>query len=120
MTMPMHSVSDDGAEEEQRVGADPFGDERGNARARQPAERRAAADEPEEPLGLSRIVDGVGQRPELADQQNGEDQTEDVERDRHPLLTGLKQGTRTPTGDDDRPLGMTGMTQRAGIQRRRL
>ena len=42
------------------------------------------------------IVDGVGQRPELADQQNGEDQAKNVERDRHPLLTGLKQGRNQP------------------------
>ena len=51
----------------------------------------AAADEAEEPLGLPRIVDGVGQRPELADEQDGEDEAEQVERRRHPLLAGLKQ-----------------------------
>ena len=44
----------------------------------------AAADEPEQPLGLARVVDVVGQRPELADEQDAEDQAEEVEGDRRP------------------------------------
>ena len=38
-----------------------------------PPRLRAAADEPEQPLGLARIVDDVGERPELADEQDAED-----------------------------------------------
>ena len=45
-----------------------------------PPSDRAAADEPEQPLGLPRIVDDVGERPELADEQDAEDQAPDVER----------------------------------------
>ncbi len=55
------------------------------------AERSASADEPEQPLGLARVVDDVGKRPELTDQQDTEDQPGDVERDRHPRRVGLKQ-----------------------------
>ena len=43
-------------------------------RARDAAERRAAADEPEQALGLPRVVHDVGERPELADEQDAEDQ----------------------------------------------
>ncbi len=55
-------------------------------RAHRAAEARATADEAEQPLGLPRIVDVVGQRPELADQQHRQDQPDDVERDRDPVL----------------------------------
>ena len=52
--------------------------ERREAGAHGAAEAGAAADEAEQPLGLARIVDVVGERPELADEQ-AEDQAEDVE-----------------------------------------
>ena len=44
--------------------------ERDDRRTRRAAEAGAAADEAEDALGLARIVDVVGQRPELADQQD--------------------------------------------------
>ena len=48
------------------------------------AERRAAADEPEQPFRLARVVDDVGKRPELADEEHAQDLSGDVERDRYP------------------------------------
>ena len=50
--------------------ADRLDQERGQRRAGRAAEAGAAADEAEQPLGLPRIVDVVGERPELADQQD--------------------------------------------------
>ena len=47
----------------------------------------ACADEAEQPLGLTGVVDVVRQRPELADQENAEDLPEQVEADGHPLGT---------------------------------
>src|SRR2546430_4343796 len=38
--------------------------------------------ETEQPLRLARVVHVVGERPELADEQDAEDQAHDVERDR--------------------------------------
>ncbi len=55
------------------------------------AQAGAAADEAEQPLGLTRVVDVVGQRPELADQQDAEDQAEHVEGDRHPVRAALEK-----------------------------
>ena len=51
------------------------------------AERRAAADEAEQPLRLPRVVDDVGERPELADQQDARGQSGDVERHRDPVAS---------------------------------
>ena len=45
----------------------------------------AAADEAEQPLGLARVVDAVGERPELADEQGAEKEAPQIERHRHPL-----------------------------------
>ena len=60
-------------------------------RAGDAAERRAAADEPEQPLRLPRVVDEVGDRPELADEQDAEDQPGQVERRPRPTSPGLEQ-----------------------------
>ena len=105
---PEHEHHDDDAErercrahEQEGVRTERLGDERGNARARHPAQHGAAADEPEQPLGLTRIVDGIGQRPELADQQDREDQSEQVERRCHPFLPGLEQEPEHHEDDDD-------------------
>ena len=48
------------------------------------AETGAAADEAEQTLRLARVEDVVRQRPELADQENAQDQAEEVEGDRDP------------------------------------
>ena len=69
---------------------------RGDGRAGGAAQAGAAADEPEQPLGLPRVVDVVGQRPELADEQDAEDQAEEVEPDRDPLGSDL--GEEHPEG----------------------
>ena len=58
------------APQQQRVGADGLDDEGGQARAGHAAEHDAAADEPEQPLGLPGIVDAVGEGPELADDKD--------------------------------------------------
>ena len=73
------------APQQQGVGADRLDDRGGQERARHAAEHHASADEPKQPLRLSRIVDAVGQRPELADQQDAEERAPDIERDRHPV-----------------------------------
>ena len=64
------------ADQQQVVGADLLDGERRERRAHRAAEAGAAADEAEQPLRLPRVVDVVGERPELADQQNAEDQAE--------------------------------------------
>jgi len=56
-----------------------------------PPKARSAPDEPEQPLGLARIVDVVGQGPELADEQDADDQPEQVESHRDPCLICLEQ-----------------------------
>ena len=72
-----------GADQQQICGSETLGVgcERG---PRYAAERRAAADEPEQPLRLARVVDEVGDRPELADQQHAHQVREHVERGRRP------------------------------------
>ena len=102
--MPMQTARNDRAEQHEGVGAERLGDERGDAGAREPAERGPAADEAEDALGLPRVVDGVGQRPELTDQENREDQAEQVERNRHPFLAGLEQDPEQDQDPDERAL----------------
>ena len=79
------------ADEEQVRGADLGGGEGQNRRSDDAAEAGAAADEAEEPLGLARVVDLVGERPELADEQNAHDQPEQVEAGGHHPGSGLEQ-----------------------------
>ncbi len=76
---------DRGADQQHLLGAERFDQKRREARAGRAAEAGAAADEAEDALGLPRIVDVVGQRPELADQEEAEDQRQHVEGDRHPV-----------------------------------
>ena len=69
----------------------------GDRRAGGTAQAGAAADQPEQALGLPGVVDVVGQGPELADQQDAEDQPVEVEAHRHPL--GAEPGEQHPEGD---------------------
>ena len=79
--------------------------ERGQPCAHRAAEAGAAADEPEDALGLARIVDVVGERPELADQQDRQDLHDDVERDRDPVLADEReQAPEQEQHDDDADL----------------
>ena len=92
------------APEQQRVGADRLDDERGEARAGHAAEHDAAPDEPEEPLCLPRIVDAVGERPELADDKDPEQIAPDEEADRHPIGPGRPGPEQRPEREhDERP-----------------
>ena len=85
-----------GADQQQVVAADLVDDERGEAGADRAAQAGAAADEAEHTLGLARVVDVVGQRPELADEQDAEDLAEQVERRRNriPSRSGAAPRTR--------------------------
>ncbi len=74
-----------GAHEDHRARSDRLHEERGQAGAGGAAEAGAAADEAEDALGLARIVDVVGQRPELADQQDRQDLHHHEEGHRHPV-----------------------------------
>ena len=85
-------------------------------RAHRAPEAGAAADEAEQPLGLARVVDIVGERPELADQQDTEDQPEEVERHRHPARAGLEQEPEDHQDHAAQPC-VTGMTDRRGKPR---
>ncbi len=49
------------------------------------------SDESEQPLGLTRVVNEVGERPELADEQDGVDLAEQVEADVNPQLPRREQ-----------------------------
>ena len=84
-----------------------------------PARRPGCAPPPieaEQPLGLARVVDVVGQRPELADQQDAEDQAEQVERRPRPTRSsGLAEEhpERRPAATT-MPGCVTGIIQRRG------
>ena len=54
---------------------------------------------PNMPLRLPRVVDVVGERPELADEQDAEDQPEEVERHRDPVA---RRPEEEPEGDQQR------------------
>ena len=84
--------------QEELLQADRLDDGRGDGGADGAAEAGAAADEAEEPLRLPRVEDVVRQRPELADQQDAEDQAEEVEADRRPDRAGSEQ---RPERDED-------------------
>jgi hypothetical protein len=66
----------------------------------------ASADETEDTFRLSRVVDLVRQRPELADEENSEEEpAEEKERRRDPDLSGLEQEPERHQKADDRHLG---------------
>jgi hypothetical protein len=66
-----------------------------------PPRTRAAADEAEDTLGLAGVVDVVGERPELADEQNAEDLTEQIQPRRCRFRAGLEQRPEDDLQDDD-------------------
>ncbi len=68
----------DRADQEHGVRADPLDKRRSHRRAGETAQAGARADEPEDPLRLARVVDVVGQRPELTDEQNADDRAVQV------------------------------------------
>jgi len=77
-----------------REEADLFDHERRDRGAERTTQTGAATDEPEGPFRLPRVVEIVGERPELADEEDPENQAEHVERDRDPYRTGLEQQPR--------------------------
>ena len=82
---------DAGADQQHRLRAEGLDQAGRDGRSGGAAQARAAADQPEQALGLARVVDVVGERPELADEQNAEDQSEQVETDRHPFGADLRE-----------------------------
>ena len=68
------------------------------------AQTGAGTDEAEQPLGLPGVVDLVGQRPELADEEEAEDLTEQVERHGDPLGSCSQQEREDDQEHDDRRL----------------
>ena len=89
---PMHRISSVAAlQSSSALVPTVFDDQRGQPRPGHAAEHHAAADEPEQALGLARIVDAVGERPELADEQDAEQRAPDVEGDRDPGRAGPEQ-----------------------------
>ncbi len=79
------------APEQHRIRADGVHDERRQCRAGHATQRDATAHEPEQSLGLPRIVDAVCERPELTDEQDADDGAPNVERDRDPALLRPEQ-----------------------------
>ena len=100
------------ARQQQVDGADRRGGDRERA-AGDAAERRAAADEAEQPLGLPRVVDEVGERPELADEEHAEDLPGEIERDRHPRCR-LWKSTQNTSSMPPMPTCVIGSAQRRG------
>ena len=68
------------------------------------AQTGAGTDEAEQPLGLPGVVDLVGQRPELADEEEAEDLTEQVKRHGDPLGSCSQQEREDDQEHDDRRL----------------
>ena len=117
----MTRTGEDGRADEQHVVAADLIDQRPQDRgAERAAQTGAAADEAEEPLGLPRVVDLVGQRPELADEKHTEQQAERVEADRHPDGAGSQQGPEDDRAARRWPSCVIGMTRRRGSRRTAL
>ena len=93
------------ADQQQVVRAERSGGERQQRRSGDAAQARAGADETEQALGLPRVVDLVGQRPELADQEDAHDQPEEVEPGRHHPVAGLEQEPEPDQQPGHRALG---------------
>ena len=69
-------------------------DRRDDRRPDGAAQAGAGADEAEQPLGLTGVVEVVGQRPELADEEHAQDLPEQVEGDGDPLRAAPAAGAR--------------------------
>ena len=103
-----------GAHQQQVDAADLVDQQLREAGAERAAEAGAAADEAEQPLGLARVVDVVGERPELADEQNAEDLAEQVQA--RPTRLPIRSGAapRRPAAATTIPASVTGTTERRG------
>ncbi len=102
----------------EQVGAD--GGDRG---AHHPAEDAAGADESEEPLGLPRMIEIVGDQPEQRHHEHREDRHPDIESGRHPFVRPLEElpehdevRRHHPEGPADQPL-LVHPVDEAGEQR---
>ena len=71
--------------------------DRRDGRAQRAAETGAAADEPEQALGLPGVVDVVGQRPELADEQDARGSARRNRARRRPRRRRSAAGPRRAT-----------------------
>ncbi len=101
-----HAGRQDGrADEEQVVRSELFDRDRSDRVAERTAQARTAADQAEQPLGLTRVVHVVGQRPELTDEKNPEDLAEEIECDGDPDGLCLQQDPEHAEQDDDGRLG---------------
>jgi hypothetical protein len=72
------------------VAADLIDQHAQDRRADRTAKTGTAADESEEPLRLTRVVDLSGERPELADEKHAKQKTERVQTNRDPHGAGLQ------------------------------
>ena len=90
-----------GADQHELLGAHLLDDGRCHTGAQGAAETGAAADESEQTLRLARVEEIVRQCPELADQENAQDQAEEVERDRDPRCAGPQQRPEDDKQPDD-------------------
>ncbi len=72
------------ADQQQVYGPQPARVLVGDERAEDAAQRRPSPDESKKPFGLPGVVHNIGHSPELADQQNTQDQSEQIEGDRDP------------------------------------
>ena len=94
-----------------------FDGDRGDRRAKRAAETGAATDETEETLGLPGVVDVVGQRPELADEQHPENLPEEIERDGDPDGAGAQQCPEDARAAAARTACVIGITYWRGSRR---
>ena len=83
-------------------------------RAGDAAEAGAAADEAEDPLGLPGVVDEIGKRPELADEQDAEDRPEQVEAPPTPRSSGLWNRNQKPKSSAAMPSCVIDIADRRG------
>ena len=87
--------------EQEVVGSDLLDDGGRDLRTQGAAQARTGPDEPEEPLGLPGVIEIVGQRPELADEQDPQDQAGEVERHRGPHRAGPQEKREHDEQGDD-------------------
>ena len=117
--MATQSAEDGRADEEHVVAADLVDQHAQDRGAERAAQAGAAADEAEQPLGLARVVDLVGQRPELADEKTcraaGRASTEPTVTQTAPVCSRTQNTTSSATmaelGDrNDAPAGQPSRT----------
>ena len=81
----------DRADEKKVVRADRLDSRRGDCGAHRSTQAGAATDQTKESLRLPGVVDVVGQSPELAEEQDAEDLSEEIQRHRDPHRAGAKE-----------------------------